>query len=285
MLIVSQRCRDIAGDLSSLLYAPSVPPLLWRWWPYREGVEWVAGHNLPAGPLDALAGLRSSVASAPAMRHRAKVRGGNLKWPFWHYSLSWHPRESPGREEMERAARKSFRVLDLAARPALLVAHRGPPRHLHVVASRSSLLDGCSAPARKLAELLVMEAELNPGSDPYHPFWRGRHRGSRLRRERTAPWHWEYHSAMQGWLRIYEEPLSPCPEDDVAALRRFAFRAELRGLLSGCSPAIAVPAMRHASAGRPGYSSATAGLPVPSTGSSRGGQMFGAYIQSSRNRS
>ena len=51
MLIVSKRCRDIAGDLSSLLYAPSVPPPLWRWWPYREGVEWVAATTFPPGPL------------------------------------------------------------------------------------------------------------------------------------------------------------------------------------------------------------------------------------------
>ena len=235
MLIVSKRCRDIAGDLSSLLYAPSVPPPLWRWWPYREGVEWVASHNLPAGPLDALAALRASVASAPERRRRAKARGGHLKWPFWHYSLSWHPHESPGREEMERTARRSFRVLDLAERPALLVAHRGPPHHLHVVASRSSLLDGRSAPARKLAGLLVFEAELNPGSAPYDPLWRGRHRGYYLRRERAAPWHWEHNPPAQGWVRVYEEPLSPCPADDVAALRRFAFRTELRGLLSGCS--------------------------------------------------
>ena len=232
MLVVFDRCRDIAGDLAALL---------WRWWPYREGVAWVAGHNLPPRPLDALAGLRQSVAFAAGRRRRANVRGGSLKWPFWHYSLSWHPGQSPDREKMQRAARRSLHTLDLLERPALLVAHRGPPRHLHVVASRASLVDGRSAPARKLLELLVLEAELNHSSDPHDPFWRGRLRAHQLRRERAAPWHWERSPVTGDWNRVYEEPLSPCPEDDAGALRRFAFRTEFRGLLSGRSPAPMTP--------------------------------------------
>ena len=109
MLIVSKRCRDIAGDLSSLLYAPSVPPPLWRWWPYREGVEWVAGHNLPAGPLDALAALLASVASAPERRRRAKARGGHGPEPeFASWAAIWR---SGFPEAFESRARNSRRRL------------------------------------------------------------------------------------------------------------------------------------------------------------------------------
>ena len=88
MLVLFGRRREIGEDLARLLCSPRVPRSFRGWWPYRLGVAWVAGHNLPARPAEALALMNATVAAAPQLKRRSGRGGGPLKWAYWHYSLS-----------------------------------------------------------------------------------------------------------------------------------------------------------------------------------------------------
>ncbi len=158
MLTLCQRRREIGADLARLLHLGIGPWLIGRW-PPREGVAWCAGHNVPNRPGEALAAMNETVAAAPARKRAAEIRGAVPECPFWHYSLSWARGDRTGGAGVLCAAQETIRLLDLLPRQAFVVAHRGPPRHLHVLACRISPDDGRSAPGNAAGRLLDFEVD------------------------------------------------------------------------------------------------------------------------------
>ena len=74
--------------------------------------------------------------------HRATLKraagiattGRDNERPALHLSLSWHPSETPSRDEMLKAARDALEWLDLDEHQAVVAAHNDEPQpHVHVV--------------------------------------------------------------------------------------------------------------------------------------------------------
>ena len=74
--------------------------------------------------------------NAELLKKEAGVRAGGTKVekPVKHLSLSWHPSETPDREEMIRAAQSFLKHMGWAEHQAILIAHNDKEyRHVHLV--------------------------------------------------------------------------------------------------------------------------------------------------------
>ena len=66
-----------------------------------------------------------------------KAAGRKLAQPVFHYSLNWHPTETPTPEQMLKAADATLKLLGLDGHQSLIVQHTDEPHpHLHIVVNR-----------------------------------------------------------------------------------------------------------------------------------------------------
>lgn len=96
-----------------------------------------------------------------------KLSGRKLVKPVFAYSLSWHPEQDPGKEEMLGAARESLERLGLAEHEAAIVSHTDTEHpHVHVIVNRTHPLTGVAAKMnhskRRLSDF-AREYELKQG--------------------------------------------------------------------------------------------------------------------------
>lgn len=84
-----------------------------------------------------------------------KATGAKLKKAVFAYSLSWHPEQSPSKEEMLQAAKDSLEVLGLSEHEAMIAEHTDEPHpHLHVVVNKVHPLTGLVAKLKYTKEKL-----------------------------------------------------------------------------------------------------------------------------------
>ncbi len=73
------------------------------------------------------------------IKKQAGIKPGGRKQenPVFHYSLAWHPEQTPTREAMIEAGRASLKTLELEGYQAVMVAHADEPhKHLHIIVNR-----------------------------------------------------------------------------------------------------------------------------------------------------
>ncbi|MEM7709662.1 MAG: relaxase/mobilization nuclease domain-containing protein [Pseudomonadota bacterium] len=104
-----------------------------------ERVAFTQTHNLPTDdPERALDWMAWTARHQSELKARAGVSaaGGNCEKPVFHYSLAWHPDESPDESHMLSCARETLEALGLGRHEAVFVAHRDQAHpHLHVIAN------------------------------------------------------------------------------------------------------------------------------------------------------
>ena len=111
-----------------------------------ERVAWTDTRNLATADPD----LAWRVQAATAMdQHRLKVQAGvslagrKSDKHVLHFTLAWHPDQTPDKAEMLRAADGAIAALGATDRQALLVAHNDEEHtHLHICLNRVSPNDG-----------------------------------------------------------------------------------------------------------------------------------------------
>lgn len=112
-------------------------------------VAWTETVNLPtADPDKAWRMMAHTAMTQDELKQAAgiKATGRKLNAPVFSYSLSWHPSETPTREEMTEAARETLAVLGLEAHQAMIVCHNDEPHaHVHVLVNRVSPVNGVAA--------------------------------------------------------------------------------------------------------------------------------------------
>jgi len=114
-----------------------------------ERVEWIEYRNLLAdSPDKAWKIMAYTHRSRDRLKQAAgRGRGGReVTKPCYSYSLSWHPDETPSREEMLAAADESLRVLGLDEHQAMIVCHNDEPHpHIHLVVNLNHPFTGVVA--------------------------------------------------------------------------------------------------------------------------------------------
>jgi hypothetical protein len=106
----------------------------------EERVAWTATRNCAAHEPE-LAFKEMSATAWDAERLKAdageRLSGHPLEQPVLTVSLSWHPSEKPGREEMEKAADSYLRFMGWDEHQAVYIAHNDTEHpHLHIVLNR-----------------------------------------------------------------------------------------------------------------------------------------------------
>ncbi|MEM6275369.1 MAG: relaxase/mobilization nuclease domain-containing protein [Pseudomonadota bacterium] len=118
-----------------------------------ERVAWAETRNLATGDPDLGWRLMAATALDQArLKAEAGVKNTGRKSDkhVLHLTLSWHPDETPGDEEMLRAAAGAIEALGAGDRQALIVAHNDEPQpHVHVLINRVSPIDGRHLPSSK----------------------------------------------------------------------------------------------------------------------------------------
>ena len=136
--------------------------------------------------------------------------------------------------------RESLDRLGLLDRQALVVVHKGPPWHAHVLACRVSPATGLAAFSHCTQDEFRAAGDFEAWYDA--PAGRGRNgrRGyvpqviahkKKLLAERSAPWYWREDPVWGDRYREYPYGLSICPDDDAADRRRFEFLQDARNAL------------------------------------------------------
>lgn len=114
-----------------------------------ERVAWVETVNLPtADPDKAWRMMAHTAMTQDELKAAAgiKATGRKLNAPVFSYSLSWHPTETPSREDMAEAARETLAVLGLEGHQAMIVCHSDEPHaHVHILVNRVSPVNGVAA--------------------------------------------------------------------------------------------------------------------------------------------
>ncbi len=86
--------------------------------------------------------------------------GRPTKTSVLHYSLSWHPSETPDQEHMIEAARASLKKLGLQGHETLMVAHNDEPQaHIHLIVNKIHPETGRVAPLKYTKERLSKWAQ------------------------------------------------------------------------------------------------------------------------------
>jgi len=76
---------------------------------------------------------------AEQIKKQTGIKPGGRKQenPVFHYSLAWHPEQTPTREAMIESGRASLKALGLEGYQAVMVAHNDEPHpHLHIIVNR-----------------------------------------------------------------------------------------------------------------------------------------------------
>lgn len=111
-----------------------------------ERVAWTESRNLAVDDPDM--GWRIMAATAmdqSRLKAEAGVKNTGRKSAkhVLHISLAWHPDQSPGQEEMAKAADQALKALGAEDRQALIIAHNDEKHaHVHLLINRVSPLDG-----------------------------------------------------------------------------------------------------------------------------------------------
>jgi hypothetical protein len=104
-----------------------------------ERVAFVETVNLPTNdPRRAVAHMVDTASHADQLKQAAGIKGGRkLDKPVYTYALTWHPSETPTKAEQLEAARESLKVLGMADRQAIIIAHDDAAHpHVHVMVNR-----------------------------------------------------------------------------------------------------------------------------------------------------
>lgn len=104
-----------------------------------ERVAFVETVNLPTNdPRRAVAHMIDTATHADQLKQAAGIKGGRkLDKPVYTYALTWHPSETPSKAEQLEAARESLKVLGMADRQAIIIAHDDADHpHVHVMVNR-----------------------------------------------------------------------------------------------------------------------------------------------------
>lgn len=114
-----------------------------------ERVAWTQTVNLPTD--DPERAWRMMAHTALARMTIKDVAGGTrsgrkLEKPVFAVSLSWHPDESPTKEEQLEAAHEFMAALGIAEHQAIIVAHNDEPHaHVHILINRVHPMTGIAA--------------------------------------------------------------------------------------------------------------------------------------------
>lgn len=104
-----------------------------------ERVAFTQTHNLPTDdPHAAMDWMAWTALHQGEIKDGAGVQrtGGDCARPVFHYSLAWHPDETPDESHMLGCARDTLELLGLIRHEAVVVAHRDQEHpHVHVIAN------------------------------------------------------------------------------------------------------------------------------------------------------
>lgn len=121
-------------------------------------VAWTEAINLPTDDPDRAWRMMAHTAMAQADLKAAagvKATGRKLTKPVFAYSLAWHERDRPTREDQLAAARATLKELGLEGHQALIVCHNDTRHpHVHVIVNRVSPDNGIAASLSKSKERL-----------------------------------------------------------------------------------------------------------------------------------
>ncbi len=101
-----------------------------------ERIRWTHSLNLASDhPSEAIHEMLWTYRAAEALKQNGGVqaRGRKLENPVKHFSLNWHPSESPSREHMIETAKDFLRHMGWADHQGLIVCHEDKHPHVHVV--------------------------------------------------------------------------------------------------------------------------------------------------------
>ena len=112
-------------------------------------VAWVETVNLATNDPDRAWRMMADVAMSQGEMKTAsgiKGTGNKMEKPVFVYSLSWHETDRPTKEQQLEAAHETLKVLGLADRQAMIIAHNdtGHP-HVHIMVNRVGLDNGLMA--------------------------------------------------------------------------------------------------------------------------------------------
>ena len=113
-----------------------------------ERVAWTHTLNLANDDIpSAVHEMLWTCRAADQLKRRAGIGtgGSKLENPVKHYSLNWHPTDTPTREEMIEAVQGFMAHLGIQDRQAVLFAHNDKPyAHVHLMVNSVSPADGRS---------------------------------------------------------------------------------------------------------------------------------------------
>jgi hypothetical protein len=101
-----------------------------------ERIRWTHTLNLAFDdPASAIDEMLWTARGASALKQQAQVRSGgrSLENPVKHFSLNWHPSETPSREQMIEATESFLKHMRWNDHQALLVCHDDKHPHVHVM--------------------------------------------------------------------------------------------------------------------------------------------------------
>ncbi len=114
-----------------------------------DRVAWVETVNLATKDPERAWRMMADVAMSQAEMKRAagiKGTGNKMEKPVFVYSLSWHENDRPTKEQQLEAAHETLKILGLADRQAMIIAHNDTAHpHIHIMVNRVSLENGLVA--------------------------------------------------------------------------------------------------------------------------------------------
>lgn len=156
--------------------------------------------------------------------------------PVYHLSLSWHPEQTPTREEMEAAALEALTVLGLEEHQAVIIAHNDEPHpHLHIMINTVHPFTGRTAPLSNDTYALSQWAERY---EQQHGkiYCEQRVANNEAReakrnvKDKSPPrWHWKQEAELARRLRELDASVSHKDAKAMAALALARARDEHRG--------------------------------------------------------
>ena len=181
-----------------------------------ERVSWVQSINLwSQHPDEAWFEMLSTWNDRHALKQAAGVKatGRDNTQPVLHFSLAWHEKDAPSREEMQKAALGALKALGLQEHQALMVAHRDEPHpHLHLLVNTVHPETGKTAKMTnsKLALSRWAEAHEREHGQQHCPERRRNNtRRNELRQERTAEKAREARAQREGKTPAPRKPYEP----------------------------------------------------------------------------
>lgn len=120
-----------------------------------DRVDYIEYLGMPVPPKNAkqaVALMVNTANNAEDLKRAAGVKATGRKSakPVYHYTLSWHPDETPTKEQQIAAARETLEVLGLADHQVAIIGHNDEAHaHVHIVVNRIHPLTGKTASVDK----------------------------------------------------------------------------------------------------------------------------------------